>query len=145
MRGRRATAAWLRARLQRVQGDAAGASASLERELAAVWGDGTKPLTAFAVPFITAAEWRLARGDALVADSLARLGLRTARVDSLTLTRSGLVGRAELMHARALARSGNVASARDAVGRAVVALSHGYGEQHPWTRSARTFADSPSR
>ncbi len=63
-RGQRATAAMLRARLRAAEGDAAGAAALLEREMAALLGDGQPGLTLFALPLVTAGEWRLARGDA---------------------------------------------------------------------------------
>ena len=144
-RGQRATAAMLRARLQRAEGDSRGASAFLERELGTVWNDGQQRLTLFALPLVTAGEWRLAAGDARGADSLALLARTAPAVDSLALVRSALAGRAELLRARALRAGGRVAEARQAADRAVTALGNGYGPNHRWTRSARVLADSLAR
>jgi len=141
-RGQRATAAMLRARLQRVDGDARGASAFLERELGTVWNDGQQRLTLFALPLVTAGEWRLASGDAHGADSLAVLARTAAAVDSLALVRSALAGRAELLRAQALRAGGRIPEARQAAQRAVTALGNGYGQNHRWTRAARALADS---
>jgi len=141
-RGQRATAAMLRARLQRVEGDHRGASAFLERELGTVWNDGQQRLTLFALPLITAGEWRLASGDARGADSLAVLARTAAAIDSLALVRSALVGRAELLSAQALRAGGRLPEAKQAAERAVTALGNGYGPDHRWTRAARALADS---
>jgi eukaryotic-like serine/threonine-protein kinase len=144
-RGQRAIAAMLRARLRRVDGDPLGASALLEREMAALLSDGQPSLTQFALPLITAGEWRLARGDARGADSLALLARRVAAIDSVALVRSALAGRAELLHARALQVRAQVPDARAAAGRAVTALANGYGREHAWTRAAGLLADSLAR
>ena len=104
--------------------------------------DGQQRLTLFAMPIITAGEWRLAAGDARGADSLARLGRTAAAIDSLALERSALAGRAELLLARALRAQGQVPAARLAVARAVRALSNGYGADNAWTRAARVLRDS---
>jgi serine/threonine-protein kinase len=144
-RGQRATAAMLRARLQRAEGDAHGASTFLERELATVWNDGQQRLTLFALPLITAGEFRLADGDAQGADSLAVLGRTAAAIDSVALVRSALVGRAELLRARALRTGGRIPEARQSAERAVTALTNGYGPDRRWTRAARALADSLSR
>ena len=141
-RGQRATAAMLRARLQRVAGDPRGASALLERELGTLWSDGQQRLTLFALPLVTAGEWRLAGGDARGADSIAVLARTAAAIDSLALVRSALAGRAELLHARALRAGGRLPEARQAAVRAVTALANGYGPNHRWTRAARVLADS---
>ena len=141
-RGQRATAAMLRARLRRLEGDAAGASAHLETELGALWGDGQPRLTLFALPLVTAAEWRLERGDASGADSLAQMAVMAAAIDSLAHQRSALVGRGELLRARAQRAGGDLAGARQAIARAAVALTAGYGRSHPWTRAAGMVADS---
>jgi hypothetical protein len=141
-RGQRATAAMLRARVRHAEGDAAGAASLLEREMAALLGDGQPNLTLFALPLVTAGEWRLARGDARGADSLGLLALRQSAIDSVALVRSALAGRAELLHARALLASGRSADARAAAGRAATALANGYGPRHAWTRWARALVDS---
>ena len=144
-RGQRTTTAMLRARVQRADGDARGASAFLEREIGTVWNDGQQRLTLFALPLVTAGEWRLASGDAHGADSLAVLARTAAAVDSLALTRSALTGRAELLRAQALRAGGHAADARQAAARAVTALGNGYGPNHRWTRAARALADSLAR
>ena len=141
-RGQRAIAAMLRARLQRAQGDARGASVVLERVIDSVWTDGGQRLTLFALPLITAGDWRLAAGDAGGADSLAQLARTAAAIDSMALTRSALAGRAELLSAQALRATGKTQDARQAVTRAVVALSNGYGPTHLWTQRAKALADS---
>jgi serine/threonine-protein kinase len=141
-RGQRATAAMLRARLRRAEGDARGASELLEREVGVLMNDGQQRLTLFALPLITAGEWRLADGDAQRADSIARLARTAAAIDSLALTRSALAGRAELLSAQALRARGDPMGAREAARRAITALANGYGAEHRWTRTARLLADS---
>jgi serine/threonine-protein kinase len=144
-RGQRATTAMLRARLRRAEGDARGASAMLERELGVLLNDGQPRLTWFALPLVTAGEWRLDRGDPRGADSLALLARAAAAIDSLALVRSANAGRSELLRARALRAQGALPGAREAVGRAMTALASGYGAGSPWTRAARLLADSLSR
>jgi hypothetical protein len=135
----------LRARLRRLEGDSAGASALLERELSVLLSDGQPALTWFALPLATAGEWRLAAGDARGADSLARLARGVAAVDSLALARSALVGRAELLRARALRAQRDLPGARQATARARIALANGYGEGNAWSRAARLLVDSLGR
>lgn len=135
----------LQARLRRVGGDAAGASRMLEEELTKLEDDTLPKLALFTLPLVTAGEWRLARGDAHGADSIARLARSAAAVDSLALTRSALVGRSELLLARALAANRQLEEARKAAERAVVALDNGYGTDNGWTRTARELVDSLSR
>jgi hypothetical protein len=94
------------------------------------------------MPYVTAAEWRLAAGDARGADSLALLGRAAAAVDSLALQRSAYVGRAELVHARAQLALGDHAAAQQAAERAVVVLGHGYGPVSVHTARARALRDS---
>jgi hypothetical protein len=144
-RGRRAIGAMLRARLIHAEGDGPGARALLEGELGALYAEPQKPIQLFTLPLVTAGEWRLSTGDARGADSLARLGRDAAALDSLALTRSALVGRAELVSARALRAQGHAAAAREAAGRAWVALANGYGPGNRWTAAARALADSLSR
>ena len=141
-RGQRAIAAMLRARVQHAHGDARGASASLEKELDSLWKDGGQRLTLFALPLVTAGDWRLATGDAAGADSLAQLARTAAAIDTVALTRSALVGRAELLSARALRARGDAGKSRAAAERAVVALANGYGLENRWTRTARALVDS---
>jgi hypothetical protein len=131
--------------LLRAEGDAAGASALLERKLGSLLTDGKPRLTMFALPLITAGEWRLGRGDARGADSLGAVARQAAAIDSLALTRSAFVGRAELLRAQALRSLGDATSARQAAERAVTALANGYGPAHRWTGAARAMVDSLSR
>ncbi len=84
-------------------------------------------------------------GDARGADSLARLARVVAAIDSIALTRSGLVGRAELLRARALRAQRDLPGARQAAARATIALANGYGEGNAWTRVARLLVDSLAR
>jgi serine/threonine-protein kinase len=140
--GRRTTAALLGARLRYQQGDTPGAIDELERALQTLRGDSPKPAPALALPFITAAEWRLSSGDARAATALAEMGRDAAAIDSLALSRSATAGRAELVRARALLALGDTATARAAARRAAVACRNGYGPQNQYTRSAAALLDS---
>jgi len=142
LRGRRATAAMVNAKLLRADGRARAATLLLERELTALYAESPATLSLFTLPLVTAGEWRLAAGDASAADSLARLGLRAAVIDSLTPARSGLAGRAELLLAQSLRARGDAQGARATAERAIVALSNGYGVDNDWTRSARALRDT---
>jgi serine/threonine-protein kinase len=144
-RGQRAISAMLRARFRRAEGDPRGASASLEKELGILLTDGQPSLTLFALPLVTAGEWRLADGDARGADSLAQLARTAAAIDSVALVRSALAGRAELLRARALRARGETRDAHGAAERAVRALANGYGPGNMWTRVARVLVDSLAR
>jgi serine/threonine-protein kinase len=139
---RRANRSWFAARIRYVEGDARGASSMLEDSLRVIVGAAVKPPTAVAMPFVTAAEWRLALGDARGADSLAILARAAAAVDSMAFERSGYVGRAELVRARARSALGDDQSARHAADRAIVALSNGYGRANRRTSEARALRDS---
>ena len=144
-RGRRATRAMLQARLRHAEGDTRGAVALLEGELATILGEPGAKLSQFALPLVTAGDWRLAAGDARGADSLARLARNAAALDSLALSRSAHAGRAELLLARALRARGDVPAAREAARRAEVAMANGYGRANAWTLAARALADSLAR
>jgi tetratricopeptide (TPR) repeat protein len=141
-RGQRATSMMVRARFLDARGDAAGAAALLERELGALWSDGKPRLAMFALPLVTAGEWRLARGDARGADSMARMAREAAAIDSIALGRSALVGRAELLRARALRSLGDRATAKLAAERAIAALGNGYGPGNQWTLAGKAVRDS---
>jgi hypothetical protein len=118
---------------------------TLEDSLRVIRGDGVKPPPALAMPFVTAAEWRLAAGDARGADSLALLARAAAAIDSLALDRSGYVGRAELVRAKAHKSLGDIAGARGVAERAVVALTNGNGPANRYTREAESVRESVSR
>ena len=139
---RRVNRAWFTAWTRYLEGDVRGATAMLEDSLRAVKGDASKPPPALAMPFVTAAEWRLAAGDARAADSLARLGRDAAAVDSIALDRSAYVGRADLVRARALAALGMMTDARRAAERAVTAMANGYGSRNARTLAAIALRDS---
>ena len=139
---RRVNRAWFTAWTRYAEGDKRGAIAMLEDSLRVIRGKADKPPPPLAVPFVVAAEWRLAAGDARAADSLALLGRAAGAIDSIAFRRSGYVGRAELIRARARHALGDIPSARDAADRAVVALSIGFGPSNPHTQAAREFRSS---
>lgn len=139
---REATAATLDARVLWEQHDSAGASRSLEANLRRLFGTGPKPPPDLVIPLITAGEWRLAENDGRAADSLARLAISGAAVDSLALSRSGLVGRAELLRAKALEAEGDSLGARAAAHRAVVALTNGMGPTNRRTIEAKALSEA---
>ena len=141
---RRANRAWFTAWTRYLEGDVRGATSMLEDSLRAIRGDGPRPPPSLAMPYVTAAEWRLAAGDARTADSLALLGRAAAAVDSLALDRSAYVGRAELVRARALAALGMPAEAHRAAERAAVAMSNGNGPRNARTLNAIALRDSLS-
>ncbi len=124
------------------QHDPAGGSARLEAAIGRLTNSGVAVAPRLAPLLITAGQWRLAAGDPIAADSLARGAVAAAAVDSLSLTRSGLVGRAELVSAHAMIAAKNLPAARAAAGRAVVALGNGLGPDSPWTRQAQALRDS---
>jgi hypothetical protein len=142
LRGRRATAAMLRAMLRRAEGDQRAALTLLEGELGALYRESPKTQPLFTPPLLTLGEWRLAAGDARGADSIARLAKNAAAIDSLALSGSALVGRAELLLGQALRAEGNMPAAREAAQRASIALSNGYGERDRWVLTARALRDS---
>jgi len=138
---RRITAAWLRARLRRAEGGAAGARVMLDSALVAE-AAAAKPAPPLVYALLTAAEWRQQDGDVRGADSLAGLAIRAAGLDSLALSRSAHVGRAELVRARAAAARGDSAAAAQAARRAAAALANGFGPGHPLTLEAEVLRDS---
>ena len=142
LRGRRATAALVRATILHAEGRSAAAVRLLEGELAALYAESQATLSLFTLPLVTAGEWRLAAGDAQGADSLAQLGWRAATLDSLAPLRSGLAGRADLLRAQALRARGDTTGLRVVAQRAVVALTNGYGATNAWTRTAIALRDS---
>ncbi|HEX6065341.1 MAG TPA: serine/threonine-protein kinase [Longimicrobiales bacterium] len=141
---RRANAAWYGAWLRYAEGDRQGALVMLEDSLRALTGD-EPPRPPLAMPYIFAAEWRLAQSDARAADSLALLARTAAAVDSLALQRSAYVGRAEFVRARARLALSDKAGARNAADRAVIALTNGYGRNSAYSRAAYALRDSIPR
>ena len=130
------------ARLRRAEGDTAGAAAMLESALRVHDGAGEPPPAYTATALLTAAVWRLARGAAREADSLARLARAAAARDSLALVRSAHVARAEMVIARARRALGDPAGAREAAARAATASEAGNGPGNARTRAARALRDS---
>ncbi len=138
---RRATRALLGARLRYAAGDRTGALRALEDSLRAQMA-GAPPSPLLATSLLMVAEWRLATGDAGKADSLARLAISAAAVDSLALSRSGWVGRGELIRARALRLGNDALGAGLAAGRAVTALEAGFGPGSRYAAEAVALRDS---
>ncbi|MFI5242886.1 MAG: hypothetical protein ACHQRL_07745, partial [Gemmatimonadales bacterium] len=99
-----------------------------------------KPI--FRAALILAAETALAVHRNTDALTFARDALSISTRDSLTEKHSAYVGEAKLMESRALLASGDTASARAALDRAVVALRNGAGADHPRTREAEALRDS---
>ncbi|MEO8140166.1 MAG: serine/threonine-protein kinase [Gemmatimonadota bacterium] len=133
------------ARKHREERDSAGAPLLLENAIRKNSGTGPRLPPDLALPLIFAAQWRLEDRDPHGADSLARRAREAAAVDSLALTRSAFVGRAELILAEAMARENDSAGARTAAERAIVALSHGFSADHPRTLQAIALRDSLTR
>ncbi|MFN8581356.1 MAG: protein kinase [Gemmatimonadaceae bacterium] len=141
---RRVNRAWFEAWIRHEEGDQRALGA-LEDSLRAIGGNGPRLSPSLAMPLVTASGWRLAAGDVEQADSLARLAIETAAVDSVARTRSAYVGFAELILARARARGGDVGAARQAAERAVTAMTNGLGARNARVREALVFRDSLSR
>ena len=140
---RRLTGVLLKARMRHAERDPAGAWTALDSALRA---DVRlpKPAPYLVYALLTAAEWQLASGHGREADSLARLAIAATAVDSLTLSRSAHVGRAELIRARAAAAAGDRAGAVRVADRAATALANGYGPTS-LAREARGLRDSLTR
>ncbi len=138
---RRAMLALNSARLRHARGDE-GAVASLDSALATLGGDGTVPPPDLSLPYLVSAEMHLEQGDVATADSLARVAWAAAAIDSVALGRSGYVGRAELLRARALLAGGRRADALSAVERALPALTSAFGADGMRTRQATALRDS---
>ncbi len=142
---RRVGRAWLTARIQHDEGDVKGGAQLLEDSLRVFAGGKAVPPPFSAMPFVTAAEWRLTAGDPKGADSLAGLARAAAAVDSLALDRSAYVGRAELVRARARLALGDRDGAGTSASRAATALGFGYGPANPFAQAARALRDSLRR
>jgi len=93
-------------------------------------------------PLGAAASVLLDAGDYADGARYAEAVLRIAQVDSLSLTRSGLVGMGLVLQARAAAGQGHRVQARDLAVRALPPLTFGLGSDHPLTRRAVALADS---
>ena len=131
-----ARAAWIAGRISeaRARGNGDSVLATIRAELALKSPDANAQRLAGVIG--DAAEALIATGkfaEALpYAEHLERLGTR----DSLTATRSGVVGRALLLQAQARLGMKDTTRARELVGRAIEPLRSGYGESHALTRVA---------
>ena len=96
-------------------------------------------------PLVLAAETALRSGHPRVAADLAADAREIATVDALASTRSGFVGEARLVEARAALALGDTLSARPALELAHRALRHGFGEEHARTREAAVLLERMSR
>lgn len=103
--------------------------------------DGKRRIRLRPVVFLVA-ETALELGQPDTALAYACAAATTAAVDSLAEARSGWVGRARLLEARAQLAIGDSGAARVAATAAVRALATGMGAGHPRTREARTFLAS---
>jgi eukaryotic-like serine/threonine-protein kinase len=139
---RRVNSAWLGAWLRREEGDRL-APGALEDSLRVLSADGLRPV--LALPLLSVAEWRLAGGEFGAADSLAGLARTAAAVDSIALSQSAWVGRAELIRARARAALGEGPGARDAASHAVIAIDHAFGARSGLAAEAHALRDSLTR
>ena len=140
---RRLNGVLLRARIRRAEGDTAEAWAALDSALRAD-AKPPKPAPYLVYALLIAADWRWTDGHAREADSLAQLAMSATALDSLTLSRSAHVGRAELVRARVAAAAGDRAGAARAAHRAATALANGYGPGHRLAGEAQALRDSLS-
>ena len=80
-----------------------------------------------------------------VASRYAGHAVRIAATDSIAYRQSGIVGRAELLQARAALGLRDTVRARAAIARAVAPLTYGLGQHHPLTIAALALRDSIGR
>jgi hypothetical protein len=147
-RGRRAQLSWLQARASEARGEGDSGLALLDGTLRDVAGGEQTPLPLFALPLVTLGEWRLSRGDARGADSLASQARAALALDSLADLQSALAGRAHFLTAQARLILGDTVGAARALAAAKVPLARGYGRTHPRTlraESLHTAFTAPAR
>ena len=99
----------------------------------------------FIEPLLEAATRLVAVGAYDAATRYAEHAERIAAVDSVTGRQSGIVGRADVLRARAALGRGDSARARAVLARAVPALTYGLGALHPATAAAIALRDSIGR
>jgi hypothetical protein len=142
-----AGASWVSARIAqaRAHGDPAKVIGTIEAEFKAINYSPESRAQRLAGAIGDAAEALIGVGryaEALpYAEHLERLSTR----DSLTLSRSGAVGRAFLLQSRARLGLADTVKARDLVARSVEPLNFGYGEGHRLTREAMALRDALQR
>lgn len=98
-----------------------------------------KPRRVLRPAVLLAAQTALDLGQPAMALGYARAAKASATVDSLAQARSGWVGQAQLLEARALVASGDTNAARRAATAARRALAIGFGARHPLTGEAETL------
>jgi len=133
------TREYVRVRIARDAGDSMVPVQRLAFAIDSLWLDSSIPRAFFFFPLITLGDWRLAAGDVQSADSVASRVRTLALVDSMTATRSALVGHADFLHARVQFARGDRTGATRTARQAVIALTNGYGPTHPVTAAARAF------
>jgi hypothetical protein len=133
------TREWVRLRIARQTGDSLPSVKRLAVAVDSLWSDTSIPRVYFIFPLLTLGEWRLTDGDLQGADAAATRVRTLAMVDSLTATRSAIVGHADFLRARVLRARGEQAEAMRTAQGAVTALTNGYGPTHPVTTAARAF------
>ncbi len=133
------TREWVKVRLDRQAGDSVVPVQRLAFAIDSLWPDSSIPRAFFMLPLLTLGDWRLAAGDMRGADSVASRVRTMALVDSMAATRSALVGHADFLHARVQLARGDAAGATRSARQAVIALTNGYGPEHPVTVAARAF------
>ena len=138
-RGRRATVSWLQARTRAARGEHQVAMSLLGRTLREVAGVDQSPLSLFTLPLVTLGEWRLSRGDARAADSLAARAHAALALDSLADTHSGLAGQAHFFTAQAKIALQDTAAAVRALASSLEPLARGYGRTHSRTQRAESL------
>ena len=109
---------------------------------------GYKPTATSTVwidPLLESATVLIAAGRDDIAARYAGHVVRIAAMDSIAPRQSGIVGRAELLAARAALGMRDTARARAAITRAVAPLTYGLGQQHPLTLAALALRDSIGR
>jgi eukaryotic-like serine/threonine-protein kinase len=84
-------------------------------------------------------------GDAVAAESLASHALRLARGEGHNDARSGTIGYARVLLARARRARGDVSGALDELRKGVTPLANGYGSEHPRTLEAKALIDTLGR
>ncbi len=133
----------LSARLAYVQGNTSGAR---DRYLALLTKRGF-PERGISTPYFSnlvldAAIMAWESGDVLEAESLAAHASRLGEAEGQDSARSGTLGYAGVVVARARRYRGDTATARDILRKSVVSLKNGYGARHPRTLEATALLDS---
>ena len=96
-------------------------------------------------PLLDAATRLVAVGSYDAAARYAEHAARIAAVDSIANRQSGIIGKAEVLEARAALGRGDSAQARALLARALPPLTYGFGAHHPATLGALALRDSIRR